>query len=160
MHQMTKFRQDQIKQTVREVVTHYGKVRTELVTMLHAITEELGYLPNQAFAEIALEMDLPVGEVYSVASFYTMLLTEPRGRHLVLFCESAPCHIAGSKSLLTHLTDAMGVQPGETSEDGRWTLLMTSCLGQCARGPVVVVDDEIYGPVTAENLPDILGRYE
>ncbi|MBN2046760.1 MAG: NAD(P)H-dependent oxidoreductase subunit E, partial [Anaerolineaceae bacterium] len=75
-------------------------------------------------------------------------------------CESAPCHIAGAEELLACMVELLGTQPGKTSEDGRWTLMTTSCLGQCAEGPVVVIDDEIHSRVTRETLPEILSHYD
>ena len=150
----------QVKLVVEAVVSRFGTERSELVGILHALSDELGYLPKQAFVEIGRLMRLPVGEVYSVASFYTMLFTEPRGRHLVLVCESAPCHVAGGQALINYLPEILGVKMGGTSADNRWTLLKTSCLGQCAQGPIMVIDDELYGNVSKESLPDILKHYK
>jgi len=152
--------EQQVKLVVEAVVSRLGTERSELVGILHALSDELGYLPPQAFVEIGRLMGLPVGEVYSVASFYTMLFTEPRGRHLVLVCESAPCHVAGGQALIDYLPEILGVQVGGTSTDNRWTLLKTSCLGQCAQGPILVIDDELYGNVSKESLPDILKHYK
>jgi NADH:ubiquinone oxidoreductase subunit E len=78
----------------------------------------------------------------------------------VQFCESAPCHVQGGRELWQALQDQMKVGPGETSSDGRWTLMTVSCLGACGVGPVVVIDDEMFGNVTPEQLPDILAKYE
>ena len=149
-----------IEQFVQKVVEKHGTRRSTLVAILKDINEELGFLPVSVFGFVAQRMDLPVGEVYSVASFYTMLSMEPRGRHLVLFCESAPCHVAGGKELERELVALLGVGHGGTSADRRWTLLKTSCLGHCAEGPVVVIDDDIYGPVTKNFLPGILDKYD
>lgn len=149
-----------VKHVVKAVISRLGTDRSDLVGILHALSDELGYLPKQAFVEIGRLMGLPVGEVYSVASFYTMLFTEPRGRHLVLVCESAPCHIAGGEAIIDYLPEVLGVQVGNTSADNRWTLLKTSCLGQCAKAPILVIDDELYGNVSKESLPDILKKYK
>jgi NADH:ubiquinone oxidoreductase subunit E len=88
-----------------------------------------------------------------------MLSTKPVGRHVIRFCESAPCHVMGGRLLIQALIESLQLRPGETSSDGRWTLLTTSCLGTCGVGPVLWIDDDIYGNVTAEQLPDILGAY-
>ena len=150
----------QVEKAVQAAISVYGSNQSELVELLKSVNDTLGFLPAEAFVEISRQLGLPVGQVYSVASFYTMLLMEPRGRHLVLFCESAPCHVAGARQLGRHVIEALGINPGETSEDGRWTLLNTSCLGQCSRGPVIVVDDDIYGPVTKEMLTEIFEKYD
>ncbi len=89
-----------------------------------------------------------------------MLSTKPRGRHIVLFCESAPCHVSGGRQLLPDLEDQLNLRLGETSADGKWSLIATSCLGLCGLGPVIVIDEELFGSVTSEQLPEILSRYE
>ena len=88
-----------------------------------------------------------------------MLLTQAHGRHIVQFCESAPCHVAGGREIFQALKDLLGLKPGETSQDDRWTLFTTSCLGVCGIGPVVMVDTDIYGHVLPEQLPAILENY-
>ena len=152
--------EQRVKHIVEAVVSRFGTDRSELVGILHELSDELGFLPKQAFVEIGRLMKLPVGEVFSVASFYTMLFTEPRGRHLVLVCESAPCHVAGGQALIDCLPEVLDVEFGGTSEDNRWTLLKTSCLGQCAQGPIMIIDDKLYGSVSKESLPDILKHYK
>jgi NADH:ubiquinone oxidoreductase subunit E len=94
-----------------------------------------------------------------VASFYHMLSTKPRGRHVIQFCESAPCHVAGGRQVWQTLQDELGLEPGQTSADGKWTLVTASCLGICGVGPVLIVDEDIYGNVGPERVPEILGRY-
>ena len=99
-------------------------------------------------------------QLYSLASFYAMFSTKPRGRHVVQFCESAPCHVQGGRELIKALQETLALQPGETSPDGKWSLVMTSCLGVCAVGPVILVDEDIYGNVTADQLPGIFEKYD
>jgi len=89
-----------------------------------------------------------------------MFFTEQNGRHVIKFCESAPCHVAGGREVFEALQKDLGIAPGDTSDDGKWTLMTTSCLGVCAVGPVMMVDDDIYGNLTPEQIPDILAKYE
>ena len=145
---------------VQETVEKYHADRTELVTMLHDLTKKLGYLPPEVFPELAKLLDVSVGEIYSVTTFYTMLLTQPRGKHLLQFCESAPCHLAGGNKLLAMIEEVLGITAGETSENGLWTLIKTSCLGRCGEGPILVVDDVVYSEVTREKLFAILAKTE
>ncbi|HEX2980990.1 MAG TPA: NAD(P)H-dependent oxidoreductase subunit E, partial [Anaerolineaceae bacterium] len=81
------------------------------------------------------------------------------GKHVVKFCESAPCHVVGGREVWQSLQEELGLQSGETSHDGMWTLLTTSCLGVCGVGPVVIVDDDIFGNVTPAQVKGILARY-
>ena len=88
-----------------------------------------------------------------------MLITKPRGNHVVQFCESAPCHVAGGRDVWKALQESLGIKSGETTPDGNFTLVTTSCLGVCGVGPVIIIDDEIFGNVEPNNIPDILARY-
>ncbi|GAB4557504.1 MAG: NAD(P)H-dependent oxidoreductase subunit E [Anaerolineae bacterium] len=149
-----------VSSVVQEIVQRYGATQEELIPILTEINRELGYLPAQALEEVSRLLRVPKSQIFSVASFYRMLSTEKRGRHVIQFCESAPCHVVGGREVWQALLQEVGVQPGETSPDGKWTLVTTSCLGICAVGPVVIVDEDIYGNVTPEQVPQILSRYE
>ena len=152
---------------VDKVVKEHGATRDAIIPILSEINRVLGYIPAAALAEIRRHIQIPQegvfladSHLYSAASFYQMFSLKPIGRHVVRFCESAPCHVVGGRQVIQALQDELGLQPGETSEDRKWSLLMTSCLGVCSVGPVFLVDDDIYGNVTPERVPEILARYE
>ncbi len=144
---------------VQAAVTRHSTSAEALVPILSEINREVGYLPSQALAELGQLLKVPKSHLFSLASFYEMLSTEPRGRHVIQFCESAPCHVVGGREVWQTLQDELGLEPGETSEDGKWTLLTSSCLGICGVGPVIIIDDDIYGNVAVERVPEILARY-
>ena len=146
-------------QVVREVVTHHGATREELISILTDINHELGYLSAEAMMEVSRLIGVPKSQLFSVASFYKMLSIRPRGAHVVQFCENAPCHVVGGRQLWNALREELKLNAGETSPDGKWTLVTTSCLGLCAVGPVIVIDDDVYGNVDPARLTEILGRY-
>ncbi len=148
-----------VKNVVDEALLEHGIDSEELIPILLDVNTSLGYLPTTAMAEISNGMKLPISRVYSVASFYNMLSTEPRGEHVIQFCESAPCHVMGGRMVLQALQDELAIKPGETTKDGQWTLILTSCLGICGVGPVMLVDDELFGNVSSTSLLDILGKY-
>jgi NADH-quinone oxidoreductase subunit E len=145
---------------VQSAVAKHGATKEELIPIMMDVNREVGYLPSTALEEIANQLHMPKSQLFSVASFYRMLSTKPRGRHIIQFCESAPCHVVGGRQVWQRLQDELMIKNGETTEDGKWTLLTTSCLGICAVGPVVVIDDDIYGNVKPDQLPDILARYQ
>jgi NADH:ubiquinone oxidoreductase subunit E len=89
-----------------------------------------------------------------------MFSTKPRGRHVIQFCESAPCHVAGGREVWNAIQDIIKIKEDETTPDGKWTLLTTSCLGLCAVGPVMLVDADIYGNVDPSQVPFILEKYQ
>lgn len=152
--------QQDVRELVRTLVKEKGNVKAELIPILHEINSELGYISDEAIQELSERMNIPSSHIYSVATFYRMLSTEPRGRHVIQFCESAPCHVAGGRLVWQTLKAELDLTNGETSEDEKWTLLTTSCLGVCGVGPVLVVDHDIYGNVTPEQVPGILSNYD
>jgi len=155
-HQTTQ----EVMETVHAAVEHHGTTRAELIPILNEVNRQLGYLPAEALEEISRKLRVPKSQLFSVASFYQMLSTKPRGRHVIQFCESAPCHVVGGRLVWEALQEHVNLhKSGDTTPDGQWTLITTSCLGVCAVGPVIIVDTDIYGNVTPEQVPDILGRY-
>lgn len=144
---------------VRGIVARHGAAVDELIPIMLEVNDRLGHLPADALDEIARLLKLPESRVHSVASFYTMLSTRALGRHVVRFCESAPCHVAGSRQVWQALQDELGLRAGETSADGKWTLAAVSCPGHCAAGPVVFVDDDVHGNVEPGQVAGLLARY-
>lgn len=149
-----------VSSIVEAAIARHGRDQDALIPVLTEVNEQLGYLPEDALSEISRSLHLPGGQVISVASFYRMLSTRPRGRHVIKFCESAPCHVMGGRQVWQVLQEELGLEPGQTSTDGKWTLLTTSCPGVCGVGPVMMIDDEVYGNLTPDRLVEILARYE
>jgi NADH:ubiquinone oxidoreductase subunit E len=147
-------------EVVRAVVQKHGAAKEELIPILSDVNRALGYLPAQALEEIGLLLRVPKSQLFSVATFYRMLSTEKLGRHVIQFCESAPCHVVGGRQVYDALMDALKLEPGQTSPDDKWTLVTVSCLGVCGIGPVIVIDDDMYGNVEPAQLSSILARYE
>lgn len=145
---------------IREVVENIGSTRADLIPVLQAITNKFGYISQSAIKELSGLMGLPTKEIFSVATFYRMLSTQPRGKHVIQFCESAPCHVVGGREVFLALQEALNLELGQTSPDNKWTLLTTSCLGVCGVGPVILIDTDMYGNVTPEQVKIILSRYD
>jgi len=146
-------------QAVKMAVEKYGPNREELIPILNHINQEVGYLPQESLDEISILLKVPKSQLISVASFYQMLSTKKRGKHVIKFCESAPCHVVGGREILQTLKSELNLSTCGTTSDGKWTLETTSCLGVCAVGPVFMVDDDIFGNVTTDQVPQILSRY-
>jgi NADH-quinone oxidoreductase subunit E len=146
-------------QAVKMAVEKYGPNREELIPILNHINQEVGYLPQESLDEISVLLKVPKSQLISVASFYQMLSTKKRGKHVIKFCESAPCHVVGGREIMQTLKSELNLSTCGTTSDGRWTLETTSCLGICAVGPVFMVDDDIFGNVTNDQVPQILSRY-
>jgi NADH:ubiquinone oxidoreductase subunit E len=152
---------------VQAAIEKHGAQRDALIPILSEINRALGYIPGEAFQEVrkqlralADQVFVSEGQLFGLASFYDMLSTKPRGRHVIKFCESAPCHVVGGRAVWDTLREALELENGETTDDKKWTLVTTSCLGLCSVGPVVLIDDDLYGNVSPEQIDGILGRYE
>ena len=149
----------QVLEVVKEVVAKFGNSRDELIPILNEINRLLGYLPTEALEEISRRLHTPKSQLFSVATFYHMLNTEKRGKYVIQFCESAPCHVVGGREVWQALQENLHLKNGETSKDGKWTLITTSCLGVCGVGPVLMINEEIFGNITARQVPEILARF-
>ena len=149
-----------VEEAVKNAFEFHGEKAEELIPILLKVNSELGFLPDEALKTISERLRIPQSQLYSVATFYKMLFTKKMGRHVVKFCESAPCHVAGGRQVWSALKNELKLQPGETSPDGNWTLITVSCLGLCSDGPVMIVDEDVYGNLTAESLPSIFAGYK
>jgi NADH:ubiquinone oxidoreductase subunit E len=150
----------QVLEAVQSAVKHYGASQDELIPILNDVNREIGYLPGEALDELSRLLKVPKSQLFSVASFYRMLSTKPRGKHVLQFCESAPCHVAGGREVWLAVKEALKIEENETTPDGKWTLITTSCLGVCGVGPVMMIDDDVIGNVDPKQVPAILAKYQ
>lgn len=149
-----------VVKAVQAAVDRYGASQDELIPILNEVNREIGFLPGEALDEVSRLLRVPKSHLFSVASFYRMLSIKPHGKHVIQFCESAPCHVAGGREVWLAVKDQLNINEDETTPDGKWTLLTTSCLGVCGVGPVMLIDDDIYGNVSAAQVPAILEKYQ
>jgi NADH:ubiquinone oxidoreductase subunit E len=154
-----------VSEIVRAALEKHGAQRDALIPILSEINQALGYIPAEAFQEVRKQLQtedvfVSKSQLFGLASFYAMLSTKPRGRHVIKFCENAPCHVVGGKAVWDSLRETLDLENGETTPDKKWTLITTSCLGLCSVGPVVLIDEDLYGNVGPEQIDDILARYE
>lgn len=143
------------------IVDSIGKSPDKLVSVLleYQKTKNRHYLTQEDLKSVADIMELPESRVYSVATFYTLLATEPRGRHIIQLCRDVPCHVNGSFDVLEELETALQIRVGETTKDGLFSLEYASCLGYCEIAPVIRIDNKIYGNLNGEKLSGIIAEY-
>lgn len=144
---------------VEELIEQYGEGQEALVEILRDLNQEKGYLTRKDLEAVAQSLNISQSTVYSVASFYSLISLKPLGKHVIRFCEDAPCHVAGGRAVWETLEQEIGVPFGETTLDGQWSLLPTSCIGACAVGPVMMIDDDIYGNLTPDKVREIVAKY-
>ncbi|MGI5920137.1 MAG: NAD(P)H-dependent oxidoreductase subunit E [Syntrophomonadaceae bacterium] len=129
-----------------------------IIEAFHALQKEYNYIPQEAFTEAAKVFGLSEAQAYGVATFYSYLSLEERGKYIIRMCESAPCHVAGADEVIKAIENYLGIKVGETTPDGRFTLELTECVGQCQATPVITINSEPVFNVTPEKVPDILGN--
>ena len=146
--------------TVAEIVDSRGNSRENLLQILHDLQDASSdhSLHPAELQELSAVMDIPVADIVGTASFYTMFSFRPRGRHVIRLCESPPCWVMGEEDLRSALEARLGITVGQTTPDGQFTLETSSCLGTCGVAPVMSIDDEVYGNLTAEKVARILER--
>lgn len=130
------------------------------VEALNIVQRHRGWVPDEAVKDIAAMLDMTPDELDTVATFYSLLFRRPVGRHVILVCDSISCWVTGYNPLLDVLKTKLGVTFGETTADKRFTLLPISCIGACDRAPAMMVDEDLYGPVTPETMDEMLGKYK
>jgi NADH-quinone oxidoreductase E subunit len=145
---------------VDAIVKNYNETKTPLIYILKDVQKEFGYLSEDVLTRVAMKTNIPLSEVYGVATFYSLFTITPKGRYIVRCCNNAPCHVKGSKEVLNKIKEYLGVEIGETTLDQKFTLEFTSCLGLCAVAPVMMVNEEVYGNLTAEKAVAILKDYK
>jgi len=138
------------------IVSKYGGNRDSLVSILQDIQAEYHYLPEDTLRVVARQLDLQLIQVYSVATFFKVFSLKPRGEHIVSVCLGTACHVRGAPAVLDEVKRQLGIEPGETTEDMRFTLETVNCLGACALGPIVVVDSKYHGQMSPGKVKKVL----
>lgn len=135
-----------------EVFEKYAQQRGALIPILQAAQAAYGYLPKDVLSLIARQLDISLGKVYGVATFYAQFYLERRGRHILKLCDGTACHVKGTPILMTAVEEEFGIHPGQTTQDGELTVEIVYCLGSCALAPVAVMDGEVMGRMRQEML--------
>ncbi len=148
-----------IAELVKEQAEKHGRRRTSLMPILQAVVSSEHYLSEEAMEAIAEELDLSTADVYGTASFYTFLDTVPRGKYMIRVCKTITCHMKGKDEIIRTIEDMLKIKLGETTTDKKFSLLQANCLGWCHKGPVMLINDEVYPEVTPEKVTEIVNQY-
>lgn len=151
---------EQIDLRIAAVLEQLRDLPGALLPVLHEIQHELGYVPEEAVPAIARALNLSRAEVHGVISFYTHFRTAPAGEHVLQVCRAEACQASGCRALETHIKDRLGIDYGATTADGKVTLEPVYCLGNCACGPSVQVDDTLHARVTPQTFDALLAALE
>ena len=148
---------DKSKEEIRRIRDEYPDPDSALLPALYLAQNDYdGWLPEEAIEAVAAVMGLTPARVGAMASFYTLFHREPVGRHVIYVCTNVACSLLGAQHLLDYLGQKLGIQVGETSADGRFTLMEVECLGSCGTGPMMQVDDQYYENLTEDKIDQVL----
>jgi NADH-quinone oxidoreductase E subunit len=148
---------DELKKHLAEkYIPRYPTRRAALLPALHHIQHAFGHIPPQALAEVAEFLEISPAEALDTASFYEEYWLKPKGKYLIQVCRSLACEICGSRRLTDHIQDKLGIQVGQTTPDGKFTLVEVECLGSCGTAPAVLVNEVLHEDLTAQSLDQVL----
>ena len=143
-------------QVVDRILSCYEQESGKLVPILLDVQTGIGYLPEEAMEAVARFLDITVGQIYSVASFYAQFRLTPVGRHRVTVCRGTACHIRGAPDILRQIEDEIGIPEGETSSDLEYTLESVACIGCCALAPCIKINEDVHGEMTMQKVAGVL----
>lgn len=152
---------DQEKYTeLEQYIDSLPTTKGELIRVLHKAQSIFGYLPKEVQIFVAKKLDLPVTKVYGVVSFYSYFTMKPKGKYDISVCLGTACYVRGADKILAELVKKLGIEVGETSDDGKFSLRTLRCVGACGLAPVVMIGEKVYGRVTPDMIPNILAECE
>ncbi len=144
---------------VCEIIERHGHQKASLIGILQDIQARMNYLPRKALAQVSRSLDIPLTDIYEVATFYKAFSLEPRGKHTIHVCLGTACHVRGGVRVLDYLENRLEVRSGGTTKDLAFTLESVNCLGACALGPMMVIDRKYYGKIDIHKIEPILEKY-
>lgn len=145
---------------IDSIIRQYGGRESAILAILQDIQAEEKYLPKETLEYVSQRMQIPLGQVFRIATFYNALSLKPRGRHKIDVCLGTACHVRGGERILNKLERDLGVSVGETTKDKRFTLEAVHCVGCCSLGPVAVVDGDVYGRLSQDKVPALLKDFK
>lgn len=148
----------EIKQKTKQIIKKHKSDKSSMIAVLQDIQEAFNYLPKEALKTASRMMKVPMSRVYEAATFYTAFSLKPRGKHIVKVCKGTACHVRGAAILQDRFETTLGIKPGETTKDGKFSLETVNCVGACALGPVVVINTDYHGQVTISKVDKIIKK--
>ncbi len=148
------------KEQIREICAMFDYDKGELINVLHKTQDLFGYLPAEVQEVIAQELKMSVAKVYGVVTFYSFFTMTPKGKHPISICTGTACYVRGAENVLEEVKKQLGIEVGQTTEDGKFSLSCLRCVGACGLAPVLMVGDKTYGRVAPDMVEGILEEYE
>ena len=144
------------QETIQQIFSGYQGQRNELIPVLQDVQEAFGYVPREAMTKIARFLNIPESSVYGVVTFYAQFYRTRQGKHKIRVCQGTACHVRGGRRIMQAVEKKLGINPGETTADYKFSLERVACFGSCALAPVMVVDGKVHGRMTPQKAKKIL----
>jgi NADH-quinone oxidoreductase subunit E len=148
------------KKEIEAVLGHYALKRAASIEALRIVQNHRGWVSDEALGDVAAELEMSPTDLDAVATFYNLIFRRPVGRHVILVCDSVSCWVMDYETIADHLKKRLGIEFGQTTADGRFTLLPHVCLGACDRAPVMMIDDRLYEFLDPARIDEILDTYK
>ena len=145
---------------IKEICASFNNDPQELINVLHKCQEHFGYLPAEVQEVVSNELVVPVAKIYGVVTFYSFFTMTPKGKHPISICMGTACYVRGAEKVLEEFKKELGLQVGQTTPDGKFSLSSLRCVGACGLAPVVMVGDKTYGRVAPDDVRNIIKEYE
>ena len=149
-----------IKEEMKEILEKYKVDKEYLIPILNDVQEKYGYIPKLAQLEISNYLGIPMAEIFGVITFYSRFTLEPKGKYNISVCLGTACFVKGSQAILDRLKDRLKIEEGKTTEDGKFSIDTTRCVGACGIAPVFTVNNEVYGHATVKKLDEVINELE
>jgi len=153
-------RLDEKEKKLQEVIEKYKGTDGALMPVLHEAQEIYGYLPLHVQKKISEGLDVPLSEIYGVVTFYTQFSLKPKGKLKINVCMGTACYVKGANLILDKLQEKLGIHVGDCTEDGKFSLDCCRCIGACGLAPVIMINDDVYGKLTPEDVEAVLNKYK
>ena len=151
------------EKTVKElekILSGYSNDKSNLIQILNEVQEKFGYVPTIVQEEIAKYLGIEVAEVYGVVTFYSRFTLKPKGKYAISVCMGTACFVKGGEQILDRVKQKLGIEEGQTTEDGKFSIDATRCIGACGLAPVFTVNEEVYGKATPQKVDEVIKEYE
>jgi len=145
---------------MEKILSKYVADKSNLIQILNEVQEAYGYIPQNAQFAISEYLQMPMAEIYGVITFYSRFTLKPKGKYNVAVCLGTACFVKGSEKVLDRLKEKLGIDVGETTSDGKFSIEATRCIGACGLAPVFTVNDEVYGNATPELIDKVIDEYK
>jgi len=146
----------QVQEDYMSVIQSYPEEKRYILAMMQDLQRQCNYLPREALEQISRHVDVPFAKIYSMATFYKAFSLVPKGKYAIKICDGTACHIKSSAVLIDQIFNTLGIKPGETGEDGLFSLETVNCIGACAIAPVVVINGKVHSKVSSSGIVDII----